>query len=426
MMIGFAGLSHLGTVSSICAASRGFNLVCYDADEKLVQNLTDHKLHVFEKDLQELLNSSARQIKFTHNLEDLSPCDLVYISVDVQTDKDNNSSLAPLTKLIENVRAQIKPSGAIVILSQVPPGFTSKLSQTLDLKNVALYCQVETLIFGRAVERALYPERYIIGCKDPEKALPVALQALLESAKCPILPMKYESAELCKISINMFLAASVTVTNTLAEICEKVGADWSEIAPALKLDQRIGPHAYLAPGLGLSGGNIERDIATIRLLAQQNGTEANVAESFFSNSRHRKEWALRTLHEEVLSKNPKAKIGVLGIAYKQDTKSVKNSPSVEFMEALDGISLQVFDPQAELPQHLQNKNTKAFSSALEAVTGVDAVVLMTPWNEFRSFDVNQMSQKMTGKDIIDPFHLINIKGCEELNLRHLTLGKARS
>ena len=115
-------------------------------------------------------------------------------------------------------------------------------------------------MFGRAVERATKPERFIVGSPDPGSALPPALDTYLRSFGCPILPMRLESAELAKISINCCLVASVSVTNTLAELCERIGADWSEIAPALRLDKRIGPFAYLSPGLGLAGGNLEREI----------------------------------------------------------------------------------------------------------------------------------------------------------------------
>jgi len=117
-----------------------------------------------------------------------------------------------------------------------------------------LFYQVETLIFGQAVERALAPERVIVGCRDPKAALPEPYSTYLKAFDCPILPMRYESAELSKISINVCLVASIGATNMMAELCEGIGADWSEIVPALRLDRRIGRHAYLAPGLGIAGG----------------------------------------------------------------------------------------------------------------------------------------------------------------------------
>src|SRR6185437_1706335 len=102
------------------------------------------------------------------------------------------------------------------------------------------YYQVETLIFGRAVERALHPERYIVGCRDPRAPLPAPLAGLLAAFDCPVLPMRYESAELTKVATNLCLVPSVSVANTLAELCESIRTDWSDMVPALKLDRRIG------------------------------------------------------------------------------------------------------------------------------------------------------------------------------------------
>src|SRR4029077_628702 len=148
-------------------------------------------------------------------------------------------------------------------------------------------------------------------CADPAQPLPEPYGALLATFGCPLLPMRYESAELAKIAINCCLAASVTISNTLAELSEGVGADWHEIAPALRLDRRIGPHAYLAPGLGIAGGNLERDLATVQRLADARGTEAGVVAAWQRNSRYRRDWPLRQLQERVRGVDPV--IGVLGV-----------------------------------------------------------------------------------------------------------------
>ena len=156
--------------------------------------------------------------------------------------------------------------------------------------------------------------------------------------------MRFESAELAKISINMCLVSSVSTANTLAELCEKIGADWSEIVPALKLDKRIGHYSYLAPGLGIAGGNLERDLATVCNFADEYGTDAGVVRSWIANSRHRRDWALRTLQAELLSKAKDPVIAVLGLAYKQDTHSIKNSPSLALLEHLKDCQVRVYDP----------------------------------------------------------------------------------
>jgi len=187
-------------------------------------------------------------------------------------------------------------------------------------------------------------ERYILGCADPAKALPEAFAAVLGAFGCPILPMRYESAELAKIAINCCLVASVTIANTLAELSERIGADWREIVPALKLDARIGQGAYLAPGLGIAGGNLERDLATIMRLSESTGSEASVIRAFVANSRHRRDWATQVLHNEVLARKSDALIGILGLAYKENTHSTKNSPSLALISTLAPWRLKVYDP----------------------------------------------------------------------------------
>ena len=177
----------------------------------------------------------------------------------------------------------------IIILSQVPPGFTRNYYKIK--KN--LYYQVETLIFGQAIKRALKPERFIIGSNNSSDNLFFKFKKFLDSFKCPILTMKYESAELSKIAINCYLASSVSITNTLVEISSKLNADWNEIVPTLQLDRRIGKYAYLKPGLGISGGNIERDLATIKEIGNSNNTNINLIKTIINLSKYNKDWLFK-------------------------------------------------------------------------------------------------------------------------------------
>ena len=138
----------------------------------------------------------------------------------------------------------------------------------------------------------MHPERYIIGCENPQKPLPKKFNIFLKSANCPILQMKYESAELTKISINMYLISAISISNKMSEICEKLDANWNEIIPALRLDKRIGKHAYLKAQLGISGGNLERDIATTIKISKKNKIDTKLFENFFLISKNRKRLGL--------------------------------------------------------------------------------------------------------------------------------------
>src|SRR6185503_19829635 len=228
----------------------------------------------------------------------------------------------------------------LVILSQVPPGFTRARQRS----GLRLYYQVETLIFGRAVERAIHPERFIVGCADPSEDIPKAFLAFLAVFGCPVLPMRLESAELAKIAINCFLVSSVSTANTLAELCERIGADWNEVIPALRLDKRIGEHAYLNAGLGIAGGNLERDLDTICRLAAEAGTDAAVVKAWIENSQRRKTWAAETVKEALLNAKPEAIVAVWGLAYKENTHSIKNSPALANLAQLPKARLKLHDP----------------------------------------------------------------------------------
>ena len=416
-VIGFVGMTHLGINSAAAAAGWEFEAVCFDAEAAVIAKLKSGQLPVMEPGLPALLEQNKSRVIYTAEVGDLKRCDVVYIAADVPTDDQGQSDLSGIRGLIKTAAAGFGRDAILVILCQVPPGFT----RSLPLPKERLFYQVETLIFGRAVERAMHPERVIIGCAEPDRPLPQAFHAFLSVFACPILPMRYESAELAKISINCCLVASVTVANTLAELSERIGADWSEIAPALKLDKRIGPYAYLSPGLGLAGGNLERDLATVLHLAESTGSEAGLIESFMRNSRHRRDWVLRTLHTEVLAANPKAVIGVLGLAYKENTHSTKNSPSLALIAQLKPWRLLVHDPVVPASA-VAHPEATGCASALEVAQGADALVIMTPWPAYRDLKADQLVRAMSGRAIIDPYRVLDGKAIAAAGLDYFTLG----
>lgn len=415
--IAYVGMTHLGLCSGIAAASKGFETLCFDPNADLVARLESGQLPVVEPDLPELLAANRERLRFSSTPQHLSGCDVVYVAPDIPTDDRGQSDLQSIDSLLKAIERHLKPAAVVVILSQVSPGFTrARLKPGLNL-----YYQVETLIFGRAVERATQPERIIVGCADPTAPLAAPYRAFLDAFGCPVLPMRLESAELAKISINMCLVASVSVANTLAELCERIGADWDEIAPALKLDRRIGAYSYLSAGLGIAGGNLERDLATVIRLSGETGSDAGVVEAFVRNSRHRRDWALRTIHREILDENPRAVIGVLGLAYKENTHSIKNSPSVALLEHLLPWKVRVYDPvvtPAAVP-HLKIQGT---SSALEAAQDVDVLIIMTPWPAFRQLDPHDLAKAMCGKLIIDPYRVLRSAAVTAAGLDYITLG----
>ena len=413
--VGFAGMTHLGLVSAMALCSKGFPVFCYDEREELIKQIKTGVLPVSEPRLEELIQINHNQT-FSSDLSILSHCDVVYVASDVSTDNKGQSHLSEIRSLVEKVSRNLSEKAILVILCQVPPGFTREIYFTKE----RLYYQVETLVFGHAVERSLHPERFIVGCEHENLPLPQPFEVVLNSFGCPILKMNCESAELCKIAINLFLVASISVANTMSEICEKIGANWQSIVSALRLDKRIGKEAYLNPGLGISGGNLERDLTTLVQLSEKNHTNAKVIQSFVADSQFRKKWVYRILKEAVLDQKKNPIISILGLTYKENTHSLKNSPSLALLEDLKSHQVQVHihDPVAsiEMPSFV-----RGFNNLLDAIRGADALLLMTPWSTYREIKSDEISQLMKGKVVIDPYQILKGEGLERFD--YYCLGK---
>jgi len=416
-VVGVAGLTHLGLVSAAAVAERGFPVVGFDTDPGVVDSVRRTALPVVEPQLPELLAKNCARISWTASALEFAACDVAYVAPDVPTDETGASDLGPVRRLIAVVNSALRADAPLVVLSQVPPGFTRQLPRPAP----RLFYQVETLIIGRAVERALSPERFIVGCADPRVPLPEPLADLLGAFGCPILRMRYESAELAKIAVNMCLAASISTANTLAELCERLGAEWAEIVPALRLDKRIGEQAYLTPGLGIGGGHLERDLATVCGLADVYGTDAGVVRAWIANSAHRRDWALTQVHERVIARNREPTFAVWGLAYKAGTASTKNSPSLAVLSALAPFVVRAYDPVVA-PRAEFHPRLVAAASALDACAGADALLIMTPWSEFGELAPSAIAARLRGRTVVDPYAVLDGEVCRAAGLDYLTLG----
>lgn len=412
LRVGFVGLSHLGLNYLAAAAEKNFSTIGFDINSELISKLNKFEVPLSEPYLEKNLRKNKNLISFSDDFSLIKKCDIVFISQDVKTNKNGTGKLEDIKSLINRTKKFIKKDTILVILSQIQPKFMNNIK----FDKTRLFYQVETLVFGRAVERALYPERIIIGCYN--KNIPIKKKYLvyLKKFKCPLIKMKYESAELTKIAINIFLTASITTTNVLSEICNRISADWMEIKPALMLDERIGKKAYLNPGLGISGGNLERDIASIKKLTKFEKNLKHLINSFEKNSDYMKSWVYRVLKERKLLNNVNKSISILGIAYKENTNSTKNSPSLKLIKSLKGKNIRVYDPKAKL--NIQQKNCKQFKNIKETLLKSNILILMVPWNEFKNIKL-----KKNIRFIIDPFRILRNKEFFKKRVKYFSLGK---
>lgn len=418
LKIGFVGMTHLGLVSGVSAAEKNFEVVCFDQSQSLINEIASGKLPVSEPELDRLFSLNRKRLEFTALPEDLSKCDLIYVAPDIATDDFGVSDLSAVDELLDLTFLFSRMDAVVVVLSQVPPGYVRKK----QIKGRQLYYQVETLIFGQAVQRALSPERYIVGCSSPSNPLPSSYLKFLKAYKCKILQMRYESAELAKISINMFLVSSVTTANTLAELCEEIGADWAEIIPALRLDRRIGRFAYLNPGLGISGGNLERDLATLKSYASRYTTDYGIVDAWLHNSIYRKNWLWKVLQKERIDNCGSVRVSILGLTYKENTHSIKNSPAINFIKNLKGFEVSAYDPCA--PMDSTSHDVTRTSSVSKALEGADVLVVATAWSEFLSLSVEEIFRAMRGKIIVDPYKVLDGVKLKKLGFLYYSLGNS--
>jgi len=356
--IGFYGLSHLGLCYSAAYAKQNLNVIAVDSNKQKIINLKNYILDVYEKDLLKIIKS--KKIIYSNNINDLNKCDVIFFSNDVKTNAKNISNISDVKKQILYLDKKIDKSIPLIILSQVYPGFT----RSLGLKRKLFY-QVETLIFGEAMFRAIHPERIIIGKKNSNDFLSNKIRRLLKLFSPSIIEMNYESAELSKISINLMLISSIMTSNFISLYCEKINARWSDVKRALHLDKRIGKFAYLNPSPGLSGGNLERDLMNSNKLFNYK----RILDGWINLDQKMKMWTVNLVKKNLPKKSS---LLICGITYKENTLSIKNSLSLFLLNKLDKIyDITILEKNKKLNNLIKNdiinslfKNKKKFDGII--------------------------------------------------------------
>ncbi len=407
MRVTVAGLWHLGTVTAACCASAGHDVVAFDDEEKVVAGLQQGRLPVDEPGLLEAINSAtaAGKLQFTSNLDETGACEILWICYDTPVDENDVADTAFVESRITRLLGVLKPGAIVLISSQLPVGSTARLEESHPEFSFA--CSPENLRLGKAIEVFTKPDRVVIGIRKQE--VREKLASLFAPFTQNIEWMSVESAEMTKHALNAFLATSVAFINEIASICERTGADAQEVERGLKSDVRIGSRAYLHPGGAFAGGTLARDLSFLIAIGQDCGMPTSLFEGVMvSNSAHRL-WAQRRLSELLGSFEGKT-VAILGLTYKPGTNTLRRSSAVEMCRWLmdKGAKVQAFDPATtellgDLEQvHLMNR-------AELALGGADAVLIATPWPEFRSLAREAFTGRMRRTVILDPArHLENL------------------
>ena len=373
-----------------------------------------------EPGLDDLLRDHRARIGFSADAGDLGACDVVYVAPDVPTDDTGKSSLDVLDALLDFTLANTRPDAVVVVLSQVPPGYTRARQQAGRL----LFYQVETLIFGRAVERATQPERFIVGCPDPAKPLPAAMHAL--SAKLR-LSDPADAPRKCRavqdrhqllpgvVHLGRQHARRIVRGHRRQLVRDRAGA---QARPPYRRAMLISRPASALPAAIWSAiwrrwCGSRTASAAMRAWSRPGSPTAGTA------SAGRRTRSARL----VLDKNPDATVAVWGLAYKENTASIKNSPSLATIAALPDAKLVLHDPvvNASAAQHAK---AVAASDPLAALRGADALMILTPWPEYRAIKPAAIAAGMRGRLVLDPYAVLDAEAARAVGLQHYTLGRA--
>lgn len=405
MKLAVFGLWHLGSVTAACAASTGVATGGIDLDRERISRLAAGEPPLYESGLAELVRAgiSVGVLTFSFDVAAASDADIVWVCHDTPVDDEDRADPDAVRREIEMLFRHLKDGAVVLVSAQLPVGSVASLEQAFASvakgRTVSFACSPENLRLGKAIEVFQNPGRIIVGVRD-DRARAI-LEPLLRKFCQNLIWMSVESAEMVKHGLNSFLAMSVTFANELATLCERVGADASEVEKGLKSDPRIGPGAYIRPGQAFAGGTLARDVNFLRTLADKHGLSLPVIDGIHASNRAHGQWAYRQLNRALKSLAGRT-IGVLGLAYKPGTSALRRSPSIELIQALlrDGARVQAFDPHvSNLPDEL--KPVRLCADARSVAAGADALVVGNESPEFRNLSADDVAGAMKGRVVLD-------------------------
>jgi UDPglucose 6-dehydrogenase len=431
--IGLIGLWHMGTVAAAGLASLGHDVRATDPDARTVAALGRGEPPVFEPHLADAVKreQSAGRLHFVASVEEaVDGAEAVYVTFDTPVDESDHSDLTPIFDAVDAIMvaaAKIPRGVLIVVMSQVPAGTIAQLHARLTeapALTVRLIYQPENLRLGRALETFLAPDFLVVGASDPDDAQDFL--RLYRGIETHVLPMSWESAELSKHAVNAFLASSISFANELADLAEISGADVREVMQVLRRDRRIGPQAFLDPGPGFSGGTLARDVQTLRGLGARASVPTRLLDAALEVNRGR----LARLEERVADACGGlrgATIALLGLTYKPGTSTLRRSASLEFAARLTsaGARVRAHDPQVRV-ECPETRGVMLAADPYAAAEAADAVVLMTPWPEFRALDFARLRASLARPVLVDAHNFLDRSAAGAAGLAYWGVGLGRA
>jgi UDPglucose 6-dehydrogenase len=431
MKIAVVGSGYVGLVAGACLAENGNEVVCVDKDPVKIRLLQRGKVPIYEPGLEELVrrNRSEKRLTFTTALErGVRNAQIIFIAVGTPTGEDGSADLQHVLAVARDTARAMNGYKVIVNKSTVPVGTAAKVREVIRRETTHPFSVVsnpEFLKQGAAIEDFMKPDRVVIGAEDPRGAeLMKELYAPFTRTGAPIMLMDCASAELCKYAANAMLATRISFMNEVANVCESVGADVDQVRRAVAADRRIGP-SFLFPGIGYGGSCFPKDVKAMLRFAAEKNYKFAILDAVEAVNERQKLRLLTKVQAQFGSLKGK-QIALWGLAFKPRTDDMREAPSVPLIQGLlaAGASVQVYDPEAmKVARGIFGSKISYAENSYAALTGADALVIVTEWNEFREPDFARMRKVLRSPIIFDGRNLYNPEQIRAHGFTYISIGR---
>jgi len=427
--ISMIGTGYVGLVTGTCLAEIGHRVICVDNDKKKIQMLKKGKVPIYEPGLEELIhkNVKAKRLSFSTSIsESINRADFAFIAVGTPPRSDGSADLSYVEEVAREIATHLKKYIVIVEKSTVPVETCEWIKKTVlryHKGNIPfdIVSNPEFLREGSAVNDFLKPDRIIIGA-ETEKAREM-MKLLYGPLKAHIVLTDPKSSELIKHASNSFLATKISYINAVARLCEKVGANVEEVAEGMGFDKRI-VRSFLNAGCGFGGFCFPKDLEAFLWISKKLGEDFHLLESVKKINEEQKIYFVRKIEEALWILQGKT-IAILGLAFKPNTDDMRLAPSIDIIRMLQGrgARIKAYDPIA-IPQAKKViKNVEFSSTIYDAAKGVDCLVIVTEWDEFKKMDLKRLKSIMKHPTIVDGRNLFSLDLMKKSGFSYHSIGR---
>ncbi|MCM3567377.1 UDP-glucose/GDP-mannose dehydrogenase family protein [Neobacillus mesonae] len=425
MRILIVGTGYVGTTTGLIFCEMGHQVTGLDLDQRKIEALQAGKLHFYEPGLEELLEKhiQAGNISFTDNTKKaIKKNDVIFICVGTPMQEDGSADLTYVKNVAESIGKYMKEYKVIVTKSTVPVGTAEQVTEWIRAGQKEpvpfdVVSNPEFLREGSAMYDALHPDRIVIGTIS-EKAR-ASMRELYQGFQCPILETNPKASEMIKYAANSFLAMKISFINELSRLCDRLGINVNDVSRGIGLDHRIGPH-FLRAGMGYGGSCFPKDVNALLQTAAANGIPLTILEKVVQVNAEQSLYLLNKIKHSLGGDLTNKSVAVLGIAFKADTDDTRESPSLVIMDYLlkEKAHVRTHDPVVKLEGYPLGANCRQFATTAETVSGADAVVLCTDWDEYKRLDWPAIKLLMKQPHIFDGRNMIDKTAVESLGFHY--------